>query len=199
MRSGRIVTTSGILLVALLSGCGGGNSPDSPGSPGPGAAGSAATSATPSAPSSPSASPTPSGTPFTSAAWHFSMTFPDEPQQQDLQQAVKGVKIDGRLFEATSGTSDVAVTVVKFPAGQDVDVDGALTGAISGAAANTGGKVLEEHAETFQGRRARQGTVQAKGQTVYIEGVFDQNRLYGIIGSPRESFDDAKASFQFLP
>jgi hypothetical protein len=139
-----------------------------------------------SSPSSTS-SPTPKGTPFSSPEWHFSMNFPKAPQQTPLNQAVEGVTINGRVFS----TDTVAVSVVQLPENQEINVTGAASG--------TKGTITEQHAETFQGRPAREGSLMVKGQPTFVEAFVDGHRLYGITATPQDSFDAAKASFMFLP
>lgn len=193
MHPAKIGTVSAVLLVGLATGCGGSSSSSSTASPSTPA--STAATAAPTS-SSPSASSTAAGVPFTSDEWGFSIDFPSEPKQQALNQTVSGVKINGRIFEGTAGDVDTAVSVVEFPAGQSINVDGALRGAITGGASSANGTIVEQHAETFQGHQARQGTIRVQGTKLYyIEAFVAGNRLYNIIGTPRSDFDAAKASF----
>lgn len=192
MHPAKIGTVSAVLLVGLATGCGGSSSSSSasPTTPQTTAPTAAPTS------SSPSASSAAAGVPFTSDEWGFSIDFPSEPKQQALNQTVSGVKIDGRVFEGTSGDQDTAVSVARFPAGQSINVDAALRGAITGGASSANGTIVEQHAETFQGHPAREGTIRVQGSTLYyIEAFVAGNRLYNVIGSPRSDFDAAKASF----
>jgi hypothetical protein len=127
------------------------------------------------------------------------MTFPTTPKQEPLNQTVGNVTIEGRVFVSGQDEDGVSVSVVQFPTGGNYNVDGALKGAISGAATASGGTITEQREDRFQGRPARTATIHAKGTDIYIEAAFDTSRLVGIVGAPRPAYDAALASFKFLP
>ncbi|HSP38120.1 MAG TPA: hypothetical protein VLR26_10235 [Frankiaceae bacterium] len=70
---------------------------------------------------------------------------------------------------------------------------------MTGGAKTSGGTVTEQHADTFQGRQAREATIHVPSANAdyHLEAFIDGTRLYNIVADPQSRFDSAKASFTF--
>lgn len=107
----------------------------------------------------------------------FSVSMPGKPERKE--QSVPTAKGTVKAVSYTSDSTDKAFSIgyTTLPKG----VEGDLHGAITGGAANVGGKVNDEKATTYQGYKARDaritGAADNKG-TLFVRAILAKGRLY---------------------
>lgn len=107
----------------------------------------------------------------------FTVSMPGKPERSE--QSVPTAKGTVKAVSYTSDSSEKAFSIgyTELPKG----VEGDLSGAIAGGAANVGGTVRDEQATTHQGFKARDARItnaaDNKG-TLFVRAILAEGRLY---------------------